>query len=129
MGCGMIATSLDDLQVYQQALDAAAAISPILARPVFERHPDLRRQLDRCSSRIPPLIAEGFGQKTDRHCAHFQYIARGSCNEMCAHLSVALGKGLITPGERFDLNGRYESIGKRLTRWIQHLEREDRKRR
>ena len=44
---------------------------------------------------------------------------------MCAHLSVAGGRGLISLKERDDLSGRYERIGKGLTRWIQYLERRE----
>jgi len=33
------------------------------------------------SSRVPALIAEGFEQKTDRHFAHYLYLARGSAKE------------------------------------------------
>jgi hypothetical protein len=58
----LIITSLEDLQVYQQALDAADAISAILTRPSLQRDPELRKQLADCSARAPALISEGFGQ-------------------------------------------------------------------
>jgi four helix bundle protein len=122
----MIIKSLEELQVYQQALRLADEISAILDRAPLRRHPGLRKQLDECSARIPVQISEGFGQRTDRHCAHYQSIARGSCNEICGHLSVAAGRSIVTPEEKDDLVARYERIGKGLTRWIQHLEREDR---
>ena len=125
----MIAKSLEDLQVYQNALAAADAISAILDRPGLRNDRKLREQLADCSSRIPALISEGFGQKTDRHCAHYQYIARGSSNEMCTHLTVSCGRKYIGDDERESLSQRYVVIGKKLTRWIQHLEREDRPRR
>jgi four helix bundle protein len=123
------ATSLDDLQVYQQARLAADAVSAVLERPCFRRDQKLRDQLNDALVKIAPNIAEGFGQKTDRHCAHFQYIARGSCNEIRAHLACALGRRYITESENAALSERYVVIGKRLTRWIQHLNKEDRKQR
>jgi four helix bundle protein len=125
----MIAKSLEDLQVYQQSLEAADAVSAILERPGFRQEPTLRQQIAECRDRIPALISEGFGQKTDRHCAHYQYLARGSANELRAHLAVACGTHIITVAERDDLSNRFVSIGKRLTCWIQHLERENRTRR
>ena len=125
----MVIKSLDELQMYQLALLAADAVSAILERPALARDHDLRKQIASCSARIPTQIAEGFGQRTDRHCAHFQSIARGSCNEMCAHLSVASGRGYVTRDEQTAMTERYERIGKGLTRWIQYLEREDRERR
>src|SRR5258708_6090724 len=73
----MIIKSLDDLQVYQQALEVGDAITAILERPCWVQDPRLRGQLSECADRIPANISEGFGQGTDRHCAHFQRIARG----------------------------------------------------
>jgi four helix bundle protein len=124
---GMIIKSLEDLQVHQQALDAADAISAILNRPSLLRDPELREQLATCSARIPALIGEGFGQGTDRHCAHYQRIARGSCNEMRTHLRVCQGRRHINEEECVSLSNRYVVIGKRLTRWIQELVRADRR--
>ncbi|HEY7284324.1 MAG TPA: four helix bundle protein [Vicinamibacterales bacterium] len=116
-------TSLADLQVYQLSRGLADEISSIVRRPAFQNEWELRRQMADCSARIPSQIAEGYGLRSDRHCAHFQAIARGSCNEMCAHLSVARGRGLISAKEMEELSRRYERIGKGLTRWIQYLER------
>jgi len=48
------------------------------------------------SSRVPALIAEGFEQKSDRHFAHYLYLARGSMKETKAHLIVGV-KGGICP--------------------------------
>jgi four helix bundle protein len=120
------AKSLEDLEIFQSALDAADAVSAILDRPCFRRDPELSDQLGETSSRIPPHIGEGFGQKTDRHFAHFLYIARGSCNEMRSHLTIAKGRNCITDAEWKELCGRYVVIGKRITRLAQHLNRENR---
>ena len=125
----MVITSLEDLQVYQQAQRAADAVSAILERPCWVREPRLRSQLFECADRIPANISEGFGQGTDRHCAHYQRIARGSANEMCTHLQRAKRRRLIAPQECQELSKEYETIGKRLTKWIQYLERENRQRR
>src|SRR5262245_37751207 len=103
----MVAKTLEDLQVYQQSLAIAHAVSAILGRPGLRRDHELREQMSTCSGRIPALISEGFGQRTDRHCAHFQGMARGACNEMCSHLAVALGRGYITAAERDSLSGTY----------------------
>jgi four helix bundle protein len=123
----MIIKSLEDLQVHSQAVEAADAISAILDRPSLLRDPELREQLATCSARIPALISEGFGQGTDRHCAHFQRIARGSCNEMRTHLRVCLGRRHVDESECASLSERYIVIGKRLTRWIQELMKANRR--
>ena len=65
----MIIKSLEDLQIYQDALDAAAAISALLRQEGFRRDFHLRDQLASASDKIAANISEGFGQKTDRHFA------------------------------------------------------------
>ncbi len=123
----MIIKSLGDLQVLQLAQTAADEVSAILTRRCFARDLELRNQLAEASAAIPAKISEGYGQGTDRHCAHFQRIARGSANEMLSHLAVARGRNYISASEHRTLHKKYESIGKMLTRWIQHLRRENRK--
>jgi four helix bundle protein len=124
---GMRARTLEELQVYEQSIEAAGGIIAILERPALRRDFELRDQLDRSSSRVGPLIGEGFGQQTDRHFASYLYRARGSCNEVRAHLAVAKKKKYIDAAECEEHSKVYEVIGKRLTRLIQHLRRENRK--
>jgi len=49
---------------------------PILDRPSFA-DPELRTSWPMLRTNPVATIGEGFGQKTDRHCSHYQYIARG----------------------------------------------------
>lgn len=125
----MIIKSLDDLEVFRLARLHADEISAIAGRSCMQKDLELRKQLLDCSAAIGARIAEGFGQGTDRHCAHFQRIARGSANEMQNHLSVALGRKYITAAEHSDLSQKYSVLGKKLSSWIGHLAREDRKQR
>lgn len=123
----MVFKSLEDLQIFQQAVDAADAVSNILIRPCFDRDFQLRDQLRDASDGVPSHISEGFGQKTDRHFAHYLFIARGSCNEIRSHLVVARSRKCINAAECDGICERYVRIGKGITRLIQHLRREDRK--
>lgn len=91
----MIIRSLEDLLVYLRALATADAVSAILQRRAFSKDFDLRDQLGSSSARVPALIAEGFEQKTDRHFAHYLYLARGSAKETKTHLRVALNRGYV----------------------------------
>jgi four helix bundle protein len=77
----MRAKNLEDVVVYREAIDVADAVSALLDRPPFRQDFDLVDQLSRSSSRIGPLIAEGFGQLTDRHLASYLGRARGSALE------------------------------------------------
>lgn len=124
---GMIIRSLDELQVFQRANELADEISAILDRPCLKKFPELHDQLAEASAAVGPRISEGFGQGTDRHCAHLQRVARGSVNEMIAHLSVARGRRCISREEFAHWESEYTILGKRLTKWIQHLREEDRK--
>jgi len=123
----MVARTLEELQIHQLSAAIGDEVSAILERPAFRREPKLKDQLDRSSSCIAPLIAEGFGQQTDRHFAHFLYRARGSCNETRSHLAKAVVKRCISKEECEALSERYVVIGKMITRFIQHLRKENRR--
>ncbi len=122
----MIIRSLDELLVYQKALDAAHAVSAIIGRPAFAKDFRLREQLGGSSSRVPALIAEGFEQKTDRHFAHYMYIARGSAQETRTDLIVAWGRAYLEKDETNELCARYDEICRMSTGLIEYLERENR---
>jgi four helix bundle protein len=108
----MVIGSLEELLVYQKALDAANAVSAIMERPAFAKDFKLREQLGGSSSRVPALIAEGFEQKTDRHFAHYIYLARGSAKETKAHLIVSWGRKYLTKDESNELCSRYDEISR-----------------
>jgi len=122
----MIARTLEDLLVYQRALAAANEVSAILKRIEFSKDFDVRDQLANSSSRVPALIAEGFEQKTDRHFAHYLYLARGSAKETKTHLKVALNRGYVPLEDARRLWSEYDEVCAMITGLIQHLEFEDR---
>ncbi len=121
LGAAMKAKNLDDVVVYEKAMEAAGAVSAILERPVFCRNFDLKKQLSKSSECIGPLIAEGFGQTTDRHLAAYLGRARGSSLETQAHLRRALRERFISQIERTELADRYVVIVKMLTNWMNYL--------
>ena len=119
----MKAKNLEDVIVHREAEEAADAVSALLNRPAFRKDFDLTDQLSRSASRIPPLIAEGFGQLTDKHVAVYLGRARGAAFETKSHLRKAAGKEFISQAEYRRLTDQYDVIGKRLTRWIGYLKR------
>lgn len=125
----MKATSLEEVVVYRESIELDDEVSAILQRPIFGRDVNLKNQLDRSSSRIAPLIAEGYAQLTDRHVAAYLGRARGSASETNAHLRKAHSKKYISDDEYQRLSAQYTIIGKRLSRWIHYLEKCDWKRR
>jgi len=115
------AKNLEDLLVYRDAVAGEDAVSAILRRSAFSNDFSLKDQLSRSSSRIAPLIAEGFGQLSDRHFAVYLGRARGSVHETKTHLRKAHCWKFISDTEYTELAARYTTIGKRLTKLITHL--------
>lgn len=120
---GMKAKNLDDVLVYRKALVAADEVSAILKRPIFGKDLELKDQLSRSSGRVGPLIAEGFGQSTDRQMADYYARARGSALESRGHLAKAAGEQFISAAELDTVGQKYTEISKMLTPWINYLQR------
>ena len=121
----MRAKNLEDVLVYQKAMAATEAISEVLERPDVRNDFDIWDQMRRASGSVGPLIAEGFGQVTDRHLASYLGRARGSAHETRAQLDRACRKKYISGTEFKELSGLYMEIGKMLTPWINYLYRCD----
>jgi four helix bundle protein len=119
----MKAKNLSDVLVYHKALDAQRAVSAFLKRSELRRDYDLWDQLSRSSARVPALIAEGFGQSTDRQSADYYSRARGSAYESYTHLITAKDRDYITEDENAIEGGKYLEITKMLTPWINYLQR------
>jgi four helix bundle protein len=124
-----MAKSVEELQVYKKAMDAAVEVSAIIQRASFYRDPRLRDQLGSSSERCASSISEGFEQSTDRHFAQYLYRAKGSSREVRTQLVIAVQRRHVTEAERVKISDRYEEIAKMLTGLIAHLETEDRKHR
>ncbi len=116
------ARKLSEIKVYCKAQVAGEAVSALLKAPQFSRDFDLKDQLSRSSSRVAPLIAEGYGQLTDRHLAVYLARARGSVLETIGHLSKALSERFVSEREHAALAETYDHIGRMLTRWINYLQ-------
>src|SRR5690606_20892011 len=119
-----MAKTLEELQVYQRALEASAEVSAILKRASFQRDVRLRENLGASASSVPALIAEGFEQSTDRFFAQYLYRARGSARETRTHLITAQDRHHISPEEQRLLTARFEEVGRMATGLIRHLEAE-----
>ena len=120
-----MAKNIDDVLVYRKAMDASASVAAILKRPPLCKDFNLKDQLSRSSSRVGPLISEGFGQLTDLHLAAYLGRARGSVLETIGHLEECRTKAYISPAEQSDFNEMYDHIGRMLTRWINYLQDSD----
>jgi len=116
---------VEELLVYQKALEAADEISAMLNTEGFAKDHRLRSQIAAASERVVSLIAEGFEQKTDRHFASYLHLSRGSSSETRTQLRVARGRGYVTEASRVSTTGKYLEIEKMLRGLIRHLNDDD----
>jgi four helix bundle protein len=126
----MNAEKLEDLQVYQRALEGIAAVSPILNELLRCKDFDRHKQLSESTGNIPGHIGEGFGQGTDRQFASYLCIARGSAQESRGHIETARRKySSIRAEDAIRASGLYQDLTDMLTAFIDYLRRSDRRRR
>jgi|SRR5687768_4155990 len=119
----MKAKNLADVLVHKKAVEARREVSGYLKGPKFRKDLDLSDQLKRSSRRVAALIAEGFGQITDRQTADYYGRARGSAHESHTHLVTARDEEYITDEQLTITGDKYIEIVKMLTPWINYLQR------
>jgi len=117
--------SLEDLQVYQEALEAGEAVLAILSRDRLHRDPHFFEQLAQAAARVSACIGDGFGPLTDRRVAELMSDARRACTEVRVHLSIARRRNVMTEAELSAIGLRYERIARLLTHLIQELRAPD----
>ena len=120
-----MAKTVEELDVYRKAMDAAQIISDLLKRPALQQDRELSGQLNRGSIRVASDISEGFEQKTDRHFARYLFDSKGGARELCTQLEIALGRKYITESEHKDVSGRYLEIARMLRGLIDRLQADD----
>jgi four helix bundle protein len=104
---------------------AGRAVSPLLKKVQDRKDFKLHDQLSESSGNIPGHIAEGYGQLTDRHFAHYLGIARGSAQETRGHLASALGKEHISADDESRVSALYRDLCNMLTAFIDYLRNSD----
>ncbi len=120
---GMSPRRLEDLLVYQKALSGVRAVSALLLGGTVRK--ECHGQLVAAATAVPANIAEGFGQQSDRQFVRFLAIARGSAQEVRAHLAAAEARKEITVAEFEPLADLYEEIAKMLTALMHYLRASD----
>lgn len=115
--------SFKDLEVYQNTYRASIIIcKEILSNLPDEEKYNLRDQLRRSCTTIPPLIAEGFAKKHQKK-AFQKYLddAIGECNETVVHLSYCrdLYSDRINPKLCEQLIDIYDKSARQMNKLIQ----------
>ena len=114
----------EELPVWQAALDLAAEMYSMTAKPQFKNRYGLRDQIERAAVSVSNNIAEGFERGTNQELLTFLYIARGSAGEVRSMLCLLQRISGICDleSEINSLKAKAESISKQLGAWTRALQ-------
>lgn len=113
--------SFEDLNVYKQARDLTNKIYEITRQGSFSKDYGLVDQIRRASVSIMSNIAEGFERGTNAEFIQFLYIAKGSCGEVRAQLTIAFDQKYIDENNYRSLVDQCRRISGMLSNLIAYL--------
>jgi len=111
----------EELVVYQKTRGLVKEVYALTRRPAFARDWGLSDQVRRASVSIMSNIAEGFERGSNVEFIQFLYIAKGSCGEVRAQLTVAQDQEYVTEGECERLSDTCRIISGMLSSLINYL--------
>lgn len=114
----------EEIPVWQSAIELAAQVFDLTARPAFRFRGDLVNQIRRAALSVSNNVAEGFERGTTADLVKFLYIARGSCGETrsMTRFAVRLG-GMEDERDGIEsVNALCESVSRQLFGWIDALQ-------
>ncbi len=116
--------SFKDLEIFQLSKSLAIQVHAIsLTLPKFEMYEE-GSQVRRSSKSIPAMIAEGFARRRYK-ADYIKYLvcAQAECDETLLHLELLLAtKSIVSSESVSQIMADYNSLGKRLNRFIQWTE-------
>jgi four helix bundle protein len=113
--------TFEDLHVYQQARDLANHVYRLTRQAAFAKDYGLVDQVRRAAVSVMSNIAEGFERGTNAELVQFLYIAKGSCGEVRAQLSIACDQGYIAKDDHDRLANQCRLTSGMLSNFIAHL--------
>ena len=117
-----MAGKLEELRVYQQAVEFSDSVSALLDRPACRRDRDLWKQTSEANDSITANISEGFEQGTDPMFVKYLLYAKGSLGEVIARLRRAQRKSYITNEELASRLAAGEILSRSLGAFIRYLD-------
>lgn len=117
----------ENLVVYQKAREMAKQVYSLTRNREFSKDFSLVDQIRRSSVSVVSNIAEGFERGGNREFVQFLSIAKGSCGEVRAQLTVAADQGYITKAEHDRLNDGTRHLGIMLSHLIDGVRKADHK--
>ena len=91
-----MANKVEELPVFQEAVEFSVAVTAILSRPGFGKDRNLREQISAANDSIAANMREGFEQSTDANFAKYLYHSKGSLGEVLVRLHSAHSKNYIS---------------------------------
>ncbi len=113
--------SFEDLNVYKQARKLTNKIYEITREFPFSKDYALVDQIRRASVSIMSNIAEGFERGTNTEFIQFLFIAKGSCGEVRAQLTIAHDQKYISHDTYLNLVDSCRRISGMLNNLITYL--------
>jgi len=123
----MVAKRVEDLKLWQRAVEFSNAVIAILDGPGFLRDRRLRAQLSDAADSLVSNISEGFEQPTDRGFAKYLYDSKASTAEARARLLLAKNKKYISPEKQQELDQIGDEVARMTTGLIKYLLRSNRR--
>jgi four helix bundle protein len=117
-----MANRLEELRVYQDAMEFWSAVNAILERPAYRRDRKLADQTSEANDSIPANISEGFEQPSDASSANYLFHAKGSLGEVLTRLREARLKNYITPEELSQRLTQGEELSRSIAAFIRYLD-------
>jgi four helix bundle protein len=113
--------NFEELHVYQMAREMTNRVYAMTRTGGFSKDFGLRDQIRRAAVSVMSNIAEGFERGTRKEFAQFLYIAKGSCAEVRAQLSVALDQDYCSREDYDAMTDNCRRLCGMLANFIKHL--------
>lgn len=113
--------TFEDLNVYKQARELTNKVYEITNQGIFSKDFGLVDQIRRASVSIMSNIGEGFERGTNAEFIQFLYIAKGSCGEVRAQITIAFDQRYIDDDTYKDIIARCRRISGMLSNLITYL--------
>ena len=111
----------EELVVYQRTRALVKEVYALTRRPAFAKDWGLADQIRRAAVSIMSNIAEGFERGSNVEFVQFLYIAKGSCGEVRAQLSLAFDQGYLPDVEHRKVSDHCRLVSGMLSGLIDYL--------
>ena len=112
---------LEELQVYQKAMDIADKVWNIVLKWNYFEKDTMGKQLVRAIDSVVANLSEGFGRFHYKETKNFTYYSRGSLFETKTWLNKAKKRGLISEDDFIHFSNEINVIGKMINNYIKSI--------